>query len=50
LILSGNINLHPLLLFFAIIGGIMAFGFNGLILGPLLLALLYSSLEIFQSM
>ncbi len=45
-IISSKIKIHPLLLFFSIIGGIIAFGYNGILLGPLFLALLYSSLEI----
>ncbi len=49
LIISDKIKIHPLLLFFSIIGGLMAFGYNGVILGPLFLALLYSSLEIIKS-
>lgn len=48
-IISNKIKIHPLLLFFSIIGGIMAFGYNGVLLGPLFLALLYSSLEIMKT-
>ncbi len=48
IIISNKIKIHPLLLFFAIIGGLIAFGYNGVILGPLFLALLYSSLEIIK--
>lgn len=47
-IISSKIKIHPLLLFFSIIGGIIAFGYNGILLGPLFLALLYSSLEIIK--
>lgn len=48
LLISNKIKIHPLLLFFSIIGGILAFSYNGVILGPLFLALLYSSLEIIK--
>jgi len=36
-LLRDRLKIHPLLIFFAIIGGIDGFGFNGLILGPLIL-------------
>lgn len=49
LIISTEIKIHPLLLFFSIIGGIIAFGYNGVILGPLFLALLYSSLDVVKT-
>ena len=48
LIISSEIKIHPLLLFFAILGGIIAFGYNGILLGPLFLALLFSGLEIIK--
>ncbi|MEJ5273496.1 MAG: AI-2E family transporter [Spirochaetota bacterium] len=47
-IISTKIKIHPLLLFFSIIGGIISFGYNGVLLGPLFLALLYSSLDIIR--
>jgi len=49
ILISNKIKIHPLLLFFSIIGGLIAFGYNGVILGPLFLALLYSSLEIIKT-
>lgn len=37
-LMAGKTALHPLLLFFAIMGGIAAFGFTGMILGPVVVA------------
>ncbi len=48
LIVRGKIKLPTIAIFFAIFGGIQAFGFIGLILGPLILALFLSVFEIFR--
>jgi len=45
--LQDRLKLHPLLIFFAIMGGIISFGFNGLILGPLAIVLFLTVLEMF---
>jgi predicted PurR-regulated permease PerM len=37
-ILSEKVNMHPLLLFFALLGGVQAFGLTGLFAGPVILA------------
>lgn len=47
LFLRDRIQLHPLIIFFAILGGITAFGFNGLILGPVLVILFLTVLDLF---
>jgi predicted PurR-regulated permease PerM len=39
-LLKGDTNIHPLLIFFSVMGGISCFGFLGIILGPLILSLL----------
>jgi predicted PurR-regulated permease PerM len=44
----GKIKLPTIAIFFAILGGIQAFGLIGLILGPLILALFLSVFEIFR--
>lgn len=44
----GGSALHPLLTFFSILGGLTTFGLVGIILGPLVLALLLSLIEIYQ--
>jgi predicted PurR-regulated permease PerM len=48
LLVGGPIRTHPLPLFFAIVGGISIFGVNGLIIGPLILVLFFSVLDIFR--
>jgi predicted PurR-regulated permease PerM len=45
--LKDRIQLHPLIIFFAILGGIRAFGFNGIILGPMVVILFLTVLDIF---
>jgi predicted PurR-regulated permease PerM len=45
--LQDRINLHPLIIFFAIMGGINAFGFNGIILGPMVVILFLTVLDMF---
>ena len=47
LFLKGRIQLHPLIILFAILGGIIAFGFNGLVLGPMLVILFLTVLDMF---
>jgi len=39
-LLKGDTNIHPLLIFFSVMGGLSYFGFLGIILGPLTLSLL----------
>jgi predicted PurR-regulated permease PerM len=45
--LKDRIHLHPLIIFFAILGGVSAFGFNGLILGPMVVILFLTVLDLF---
>ncbi len=47
-LIGGQANLHPLLTFFSVLGGLSLFGMAGLILGPLILAVLLSLLNIYQ--
>ena len=47
IILGDRIQLHPLIIFFAILGGIFAFGFNGLILGPMVVILFLTVFDLF---
>lgn len=42
-------NLHPIILFFSILGGLQAFGFTGIFLGPLVVALLVTAGEIYKT-
>jgi predicted PurR-regulated permease PerM len=39
LVVSGRVEVHPLLLLFALLGGAKAFGFVGIFIGPVLLSL-----------
>jgi predicted PurR-regulated permease PerM len=45
--LRDRIHLHPLIIFFAILGGLFVFGFNGFILGPVLFILFLTVLDLF---
>jgi predicted PurR-regulated permease PerM len=45
--LKDRIQLHPLIIFFAILGGVSSFGFNGLILGPMIVILFLTVLDLF---
>ncbi|MDR2072323.1 MAG: AI-2E family transporter [Spirochaetaceae bacterium] len=45
--LRDRIQLHPLIIFFAILGGISVFGFNGIILGPMVVILFLTVLDLF---
>jgi predicted PurR-regulated permease PerM len=45
--LKDRIQLHPLVIFFAIMGGVTVFGFNGLILGPMAVILFLTVLDLF---
>jgi predicted PurR-regulated permease PerM len=47
-LISGRTSLHPLLLFFAILGGIYLFGILGLVLGPLIAAVFIIILKILE--
>jgi len=47
-LIGSQARLHPLLTFFAVLGGITYFGMVGLILGPLVLAILLSLIEVYQ--
>ncbi|MDR3301600.1 MAG: AI-2E family transporter [Spirochaetaceae bacterium] len=46
-LLKDRLKLHPLVIFFAIMGGLVLFGVNGLILGPLIIVLFLTVLEMF---
>ncbi len=47
-LISGKTQLHSLFLFFSILGGLNVFGLLGLVLGPILVALCMSILEIYR--
>ncbi|MBP7604639.1 MAG: AI-2E family transporter, partial [Spirochaetes bacterium] len=43
-----RLHFHPLIFFFLLLGSLQAFGLSGVIVGPLLLTLFYSFLEIYR--
>jgi predicted PurR-regulated permease PerM len=45
--LKDRIRLHPLIILLAIFGGLAAFGFNGFILGPVLVIFFLTVLDLF---
>jgi predicted PurR-regulated permease PerM len=45
--ISSRTNIHPLLLFFAVLGGIQTFGLIGLVAGPLIATLFLTMIEIY---
>jgi len=47
-LISGRTAMHPLMLFFAILGGIALFGLLGVIVGPLIAAVFVTLLRIFE--
>jgi predicted PurR-regulated permease PerM len=47
-IMQGATNIHPLWSFLAILGGLIAFGAMGLLIGPLILSLGVSALHIYE--
>jgi len=49
MVLGGQLKVHPLALFFSIMGGMVVFGFNGLILGPLVLMLFIAAGELYRT-
>ena len=47
--LKERIKVHPLIIFFAILGGIQLFGVNGLLLGPLVIIFFFTILDILSN-
>jgi len=48
LILRGSARIHPLLAFLSIIGGVLAFGVFGFLIGPVVLSLVLSAIRIYR--
>lgn len=46
--LHDRLKIHPLLIFFSILGGLKVFKFNGIVLGPIILILFFTSLELYE--
>jgi predicted PurR-regulated permease PerM len=49
LFLKNRIQVHPLIIFFAILGGLSLFGLNGLLLGPMIVILFFTILDMLVS-
>ncbi|MDP3176752.1 MAG: AI-2E family transporter, partial [Spirochaetaceae bacterium] len=47
-LLHERLKIHPLLIFFSILGGLQLFGFNGVVLGPLILILFFSAADLYD--
>lgn len=48
MIIRGRTDMHPLLVFLSVLGGLQAFGFLGILLGPLVVALFISFLNFYR--
>jgi predicted PurR-regulated permease PerM len=48
LLLAGSARIHPLLGFLSIVGGVLAFGVFGFLIGPVVLSLVLSALRIYR--
>jgi predicted PurR-regulated permease PerM len=48
MIIRGRTDMHPLLVFLSVLGGMQAFGFIGILLGPLVIALFLSFLDFYR--
>ncbi len=48
ILVAGELKFHPLAVFFAIFGGLIAFGIAGIVLGPVILAITVALLEIWR--
>jgi predicted PurR-regulated permease PerM len=46
---SGKTKIHPLLLFFSILGALKVLGFIGIIAGPIILSLSLVALDIYKA-
>jgi len=49
MVLRGSARIHPLLGFLSIIGGVLAFGVFGFLIGPVVLSLVLSAIRIYRS-
>jgi len=48
LIIKGKTQIHPLLIFFSLLGGIGMFGLLGVVFGPVITALMIAMIKIYQ--
>ena len=48
MVLGEKLKIHPLLIFFAIVGGLQIFGINGLLLGPLVVVIFFAAAGLYE--
>jgi predicted PurR-regulated permease PerM len=48
IIIKGRTDMHPILVFLSVLGGLQAFGFIGILLGPLMVALFIPLIEFYK--
>jgi len=48
MIIQGRTNMHPMLVFFGVLGGLRVFGFLGILLGPLTITIFLSFLNFYR--
>ncbi len=48
MLLSGHTRLHPILLFFSIMGGLQVFGFLGMVLGPVVASVFVAVFDLYR--
>jgi len=48
LVIGSRVELHPLLLLFALLGGLQAFGFIGIFIGPVVISLIAALITILR--
>lgn len=47
-LVGSTLHLHTILTFFSIIGGLAAFGPSGIVLGPVIIAVVVASIELWE--
>jgi predicted PurR-regulated permease PerM len=47
-LIKGKAQVHPLIIFFSIFGGILAFGFGGMLVGPIVISIFFTLLHIYE--
>lgn len=47
-LIKGRAQVHPLIIFFSIFGGVIVFGFWGLIIGPIVISIFFTLLHIYE--
>lgn len=48
ILIGRDVEMHPLLIFLSTLGGIILFGFSGFVIGPIVMALFLSLLEMYE--